>query len=240
MPTRVLPPLLLERLKEGFFSHGESDTVSPEESTIWDPGGVYQFMDAATELFVASSDPADTVAGIGARSAIVAGLDDPDWHYVEREVELQGTTPVSVGTFVRLFRVTAGESGSLGENAGDLDVGSGTFTAGVPQNLVAQAMSGEGQSRMSPFTIPGNRSGFIVSFWATADAIHVVTVKLRVRPPGQCWRTFDSLQVTDGMPRLERSYPEQLPPRTDIEIRASSQTTAHVTTHCEIVLAPAA
>ena len=82
--------------KFGFY-----DSVSTSLTTIWSQGGIYSYLSAASTLYISSSSTDDTVAGTGARTVTVSGLDNNFDEKVET-VSLNGQTGVELNAALGL------------------------------------------------------------------------------------------------------------------------------------------
>src|SRR3972149_2497177 len=82
-------------------SNPDVDTGTLPED-VWDGGGLYPFMTAATFLEVLSSSVNDSAAGTGARTITLFGL-NASYVPVNQVITLNGVTPVAIPT--ALFRI---------------------------------------------------------------------------------------------------------------------------------------
>lgn len=129
-------------------SNADVDQASLPED-VWSVGGLYPWMTAATSLEVVSTSASDGVAGVGARTITIFGL---DINYVEvnQSITLDGLTPVAVPT--NLFRINSiliMSAGTTKVNVGDInvrDAGGGTVRGQIP--------AGFGLARQAVFTVP--------------------------------------------------------------------------------------
>lgn len=123
------------------------DTGAHED--VWSVGGLYPWMAAATALEVVSSSANDAVAGTGARTVLVVGL-DANFNPVSQTVTLNGLTPVALPTpLLRVNSAVIMSAGSGEVNAGNIDVrrvAGGTVQCRLP--------AGYGISRQSIYTVP--------------------------------------------------------------------------------------
>jgi hypothetical protein len=113
---------------------------------------------AETVRIKAGGSASDDVAGIGARSITIHGLDE-NWHETTEVVVTAGASASAptVTTFIRVYRVRVTTVGTLNisnvgtiliENTGALDV-------------LAEVRPGAGSTEMTHFTIPEGRTGFV-------------------------------------------------------------------------------
>ena len=113
---------------------GENGAITTTLETMRYQSDVYAFLYADTLLSVCSSSANDAAAGTGARKVRVTGVNKAGAVKTE-DVTLNGTTAVAMTAGNELLVVTQLEVltyGSGGTNAGDIYIGTGTFTLGVP------------------------------------------------------------------------------------------------------------
>jgi stage V sporulation protein SpoVS len=143
---------------------GFNPDINGTEETVWDAGGIYAYPSAATVMKVSSSSTNDTAAGTGARTILVQGL-DADYNEAEEIVTLNGQTAVNTTvSFLRVTRAYVLTAGSGGTAAGDIYVGVGTVTAGVPATIYAKITLGENQTLMGIWTVPAGYTGYFDHF----------------------------------------------------------------------------
>jgi hypothetical protein len=138
---------------------GSNPNVGGTEEDVWAAGGKYNWMQGAEQLRIFSSDAADQSAGTGCRSIKVIGL-DADFSQVSSVVALSGTSTVtSTATMVRVVRAYAETVGTYtGSNIGNLTVASPTY------GNVAYIEAARGQTQLSMYTVPKNKTAALVDF----------------------------------------------------------------------------
>ncbi len=197
--------------------------ATPDED-IWDQGGAYVSpSDTGEAMSVASSDINDANGGTGAESVIVIGLDANG--LTQRITKtLNGRTAVALGTFSRVFRAFV-----LGSqiNVGDIYVGNGTFTTGVPTNKFAKILIGNGQTQMAIFTVPSNMEGSLLEWNSSVHGVGTKSseVTLMYRVSGGVLTVKDNILLAqNGRRYIERGYKvgDYLPAFTDVLVRANS------------------
>ena len=95
--------------------------------TIWETGNNYPWQSTAVTVDVVSDDTNDDVAGTGARTLRIQGLDG-SYNLAEETVDMDGTATVTTTqTFLRVFRMSVETAGSSGNNEGTITV---TYTGG--------------------------------------------------------------------------------------------------------------
>lgn len=203
-----------------FFQFGSASAVGTSEVTVWNASSLYVYPPGPMQMKVSSSSVNDNPAGTGAGQITINGLDH-NYDEVEEVVILDGRNPVLTNTFfVRVFnaRVTCGT-----DAAGDVYVGDGTVTAGVPQIKYAKVVVGDNDTMMALWTVPRGytaymQQGTISS--GTESANRYITAKLKIRPFGQCFQT--KAKVTGSNTFMPFDFGVALPitEKSDIEARA--------------------
>ncbi len=149
---------------KSIFKFGFNPDIDDALETIWAQGGLYSYLSSATTLYISSSSTADDVAGTGARTATVFGL-DANYNEVSVTVDLDGQNGVQLGdasNWIRVFRVTVDTAGTGGQNAGVIYVGDeATPTVGVPTNKYATVAIGDNQTLMALWTVPAGYTAYL-------------------------------------------------------------------------------
>lgn len=192
---------------------------------VWDGTGAYGgFLAAAATMTVSSSSTADDgdPAGSGALTVSVVGL-DADFLEVQQNITMNGQTGVTLATpLIRVYRAWVETAGAGLTNAGDIWIGTGTITTGVPAVRHAGILTGRGQTLMAIYTIPANfNHGLIISWYASTGANVTdayASVALQTREFGKAWRTRRQMDVRGHMIEALES-PIALRPKADIRVR---------------------
>jgi hypothetical protein len=210
MPTESAVPLFppVYETVQKFGRHPDMGNTDTNEE-VWDDGSAYSYPAAAATMTVSSSSAADTSTGTGARTVRVFGLNS-SYQEVIQDVTLTGQTGVAMSTdLIRVYRAYAITVGSGGVNAGDVWVGTGTVTNGVPANKYAGILTGNGQTLMAIYTIPASDSagttyafGRIIRWYASVGAVASprCQIALQTRELNESWRTRRVIGVSAGGP----------------------------------------
>jgi hypothetical protein len=205
------------------FKFGNNADIDGSLETIWSQGGLYAYPAAATVMKVSSSSNDDDVAGTGARTVTVSGL-DANYNEVSETVELDGQTEVLTTTqFIRVNRAFVVTAGSGGTAAGTIYVGTGTVTAGVPATIYAVITLGDNQTTMAVWTVPAGYTLYITggTFSAASNnAAQYVLGEFVIRPFGGVFRLAADITVNSNVFRYDWEIPLAIPEKTDIEARA--------------------
>lgn len=139
------------------------DVDSGTEETIWTAGGLYQHLASPTIMTVSSSSVSDTSAGIGARTVYIVGINSTGGE-VSETVTLNGQTAVNTThTYTEIQNATVVSVGSTGHNVGNISIGTGTVTAGVPANIYGHILATENKSLIGHYTVPNGYTGYLIS-----------------------------------------------------------------------------
>ena len=205
------------------FKFGFNADVDDALETVWSKGGLYAYLSSATALYISSSSTNDTVAGTGARTVKVSGLDS-DYDEVSVTVNMNGQSGVSLGTFTRVNRIEVLTAGSGGANAGNLHVGSeASPTVGVPATTYAYVTAGDNQTLMALWTVPRNYTAYVTQTditVATTQNNKYCTVSLVARPFGGVFNVKDRFVKAESSVNQVYNFPLKFEEKTDIEFRA--------------------
>ena len=219
---------------ESVYKFGNNAEVADSTETIWQQGGLYSYLSAASVLKVSSSSANDTSAGTGARTVELFGLDG-DYNEINEVVTLNGQTAVNTTqSYLRINRMIVRSAGSGGYNVGIIYAGTGTVTTGVPANIYA-TINGDGtnQTLMALWTVPAGYTGYLlqydVSNGTTSNTPAVCKMTLVARPYGEVFQSKDVKSLTTGM-HIENTLvvPLKFTEKTDIEVRAVSSSASVV------------
>lgn len=199
--------------QEPLFKFGFNSAVGTDEETIWDEGGIYAYPSSASVMKVSSSNTADT------STVVIAGL-DANYDEVEETVTITGQTAVNTTTeFLRVFRARV----TADEPAGDIYIGTGTVSSGVPTNKFAKITAGENQTLMAVWTVPAGytaylHQGTIAS--GTTAANKFATCRIKVKPFGEVMQTKAVVTLHNSFVDFDFGMPLRIPEKSDIEARA--------------------
>lgn len=207
---------------DSLYKFGFNPSVGTGEESIWDQTGRYSWPTSAAPLSISSDNVNDAAAGSGLRTCEVFGL-DANYLEISEIVSLDGQNAIlTTQSFLRVFRIRGLTAGASEANEGIIYAGTGTVTLGVPANVYARISSGEGQSLMAIYTVPGDReaiiSNLLVSSFGNSNIF--ATVRLRVRNEGGIFRVVDKFTLSRGALPVPRKYSGLIAARTDIEITA--------------------
>ena len=199
--------------ERSLFKFGYNSAVGTSEETVWDGGGLYTYPNSATVMKVSSSDDSDT------STVTISGLDE-NYDEASEEVILTGQTAVTTTkTFIRVFRAVV----TANEPSGDIYIGDGSVSSGVPSSVYAKINQGENQTLMALWTVPQGRMAYLYGCTVssgTSQSNKFATVRLKMRPINQVFQTKEIVTVHNGFIDFDFGVPLKVEPKTDIEFRA--------------------
>lgn len=220
---------------------GFNETVSIALSTIWDgDNGRYIYPQSASVMTVSSSSVNDAASGTGARLVYISGL-DANYDIVTEIVITNGQSAVSTqNSYLRIQRMDVVNAGSLGTADGDIYIGVGALTLGVPATSYGKIGVGKNSTLMGMITIPAGYTGFLTDgSISTGSAVNnkYLTAYLAVRPYMGVFNVSAVVTMNQSRADFKFGYPIRIPEKTDVEAQAySSGDTFAVSSHFEIVL----
>lgn len=141
---------------------GYNQDVDTSEETVWPNGGLIPHINTATVMKVSSSSANDTSAGTGARTVYIEGLDG-NYNVASETVTLNGQTSVNTtNSYVAINQMYVVTVGSTGYNEGNINIGTGTVTLGVPAVLHDLIGTGNNQRTTGHYAIPAGYTGYMV------------------------------------------------------------------------------
>jgi len=199
--------------------------------------------DTGVKLKVSSDSANDTNEGTGAWTVVVNGL-DTDFLPQQETVTLNGQTAVeTVHSYTRVCRSWVETADSVTGQDGNIFIGSGTVTSGVPETIYAKisidgATSADGvaaknQTQQACFTIPKGYQGRIYGIdYAREDeggnvGDCVVYFKTKSIADNQVWRIRENTLLGEGTSH-SIDYTDQTEPLftelTDIDVTGAVDT----------------
>lgn len=205
------------------FKFGNNSDINGSLETVWSQGGLYSYPAAAIQMKVSSSSADDAALGTGARTVFIYGL-DANYNEITEVVTLNGQTEVlTANSYLRVSRAYVVTAGSGGTAAGDIYIGTGVVTLGVPATVYAVISLGENQTTMAVWTVPAKHTLYVYrGFFSAAsnNATHTVLGKFLIRTQGGVFRNAADITVTSGAVPYDFEIPLAIPEKTDIEARA--------------------
>ena len=145
---------------------GEAPGLGTSFQPIWGNSGAIStaLIDTAAKVKVASTSANDTSAGTGARTVLLVGLNSSGAVATE-SVTLNGQTEVeTAATWSAINSFAVVTIGSTGHNEGDLWVGSGTFTSGIPATKNHYMTATHNLSKTASYVVPASKELYLYLF----------------------------------------------------------------------------
>ncbi len=204
---------------------GRNPNVTTSIETIWEHGGIYEYLTTASQIFVYSASSDDGVGGVGAIKVTVQGLDE-NWNIISEELTVNGAG--SALTFLRVYRAFITDAGSDGYNNGNLIIstlasGAGTVLADIGGDGTGNNFIGYGQTMLALYTVPAGKTAYVTQ-WTIGNGNYNTSTSafLRTRLPfnGFVMTTADTMAVSGGFHVKNYSIPLKFAEKTDIEVQA--------------------
>ena len=202
--------------------------------TIWETGNSYPWQSTAVTVDVVSDDTNDDVAGTGARTLRIQGLDG-SYNFAEETVNMDGTTTVTTTqTFLRVFRMSVETVGSSGNNEGDITV---TYTGG--SDVAATITVGNGQTLMALYTIPAGYTGYLLTLNVSSGKDQEMLFKIITRDNSITDAGFQIKQFLDvrgGLTFIDFADGGAYGEKTDIQVDAKASSTSSAAASFDLLL----
>lgn len=212
--------------KHGFggIIAGRNLAIGSKETKVVNYSGAITYVTEAIGVSIVSDNVADTSDGTGARKVFVTGLDS-DWNIQTEEFTLTGTTPVTNGlVFIRLLKIWVTTAGSNETNVGNI-------SASLDGNVQLVISAEQGESQAGFLSVPAGLRCYISTLHASAGKSDEFEVDLYTREFGKAWRVRAMDQVHEAASFVTLDWYLRLPPKTDIQLRATNKltTTGNIT-----------
>lgn len=232
-------------LVEGYSNihkFGRNPNVGGAPETIWQNGGVYSYLSAASTVYVSAVDDTnDNPTGTGARTVTVQGL-DTNYNVVEETLSVNNTEG-SV-EFLRVFRAFVATAGSILTNDDIIKIstgagGTGTLLATI--GIIGTGTTfGLGQTQLALYTIPAGKTGYLTNWQVGGgtynDSITATLLARELDGADVPFRSRDIMDVPGGFHTRNYNIPYRFPQKTDIEVRAIASTGSVVSSSFDIIL----
>ncbi len=163
--------------QETLSKFGHNLAVGTSLEDIQGEGGTLTFLTSANIITIVSDSASDTIAGAGARSVEVLGLDS-NFDEISEIVNLSGATAVNTTlSFLRVYRMKVNSVGGYG----GVNVGVITGTAFVNNSVQISILVGEGQSQTTHYTVPRGKEVIVTKFSISIETGRTTKVQFVVR-----------------------------------------------------------
>ena len=204
---------------------GRNPNVATNIETVWEHGGIYEYLTTASQIFIYSASSDDGVGQIGAIKVTVQGLDE-NYNIISEELTVNGAG--STLTFFRVYRAFITDAGSSGYNKGHLIIstqssGAGIVLADIGGDGTGANFVGYGQTMLALYTVPAGKTAYVTQ-WTIGNGNYNSSCSafLRSRVPfnGFVMTTSDTMAVSGGFHVKNYSIPLKFVEKSDIEIQA--------------------
>jgi hypothetical protein len=202
---------------------GFNPDVDQTEVSVWPLPSLIARPSAALQMRVSSTNINDTAAGTGARTIVIEGL-DADYNEITETVTLNGQTFVlTTAAFLRINYAYVATAGSSASAAGDIYIGTGTVTAGVPATVYDIIKFNYNDTISGTYTVPAGHSAYLSQgLFSTGQASGSTQVQGRLLASGidGIRRTAAVTTLNNGVADYVFEYPVAFPEKTTLEATA--------------------
>lgn len=202
---------------------GFNSDVDTSQVSVWPLPSLIPFPSAALQMTVSSTSANDTSAGTGARTIVVQGL-DANYNEVTETVTLNGQTAVTMtASLLRVNYAFVATAGSGNSAAGDIYIGTGVVTAGVPATTYNIIKFDYNDTTTGSYTVPAGYTAYISQgLFSSGQASGSTQVqgRLVVRGTNNIRRTAALTTLNNGVANYVFEYPLAVPEKTTIEATA--------------------
>ncbi len=232
-PRVIATPYFVEIAKGNVPAHvsynkfGQNLSVPATLEDIWDGSEVYEYLadDTFATMYISSDN-----AGDSGDIWEVQGIDS-DYNYSTVEVTTSGFTFVALTSgaaddkWWRVFRALNKSAvvslGNIYISKDNTDIGGN----GIPDNtddIQAKILTGNEQTFMSLFTVPGGKTAYVTRFYASTSSNKITDVHLLVRPFGGVFNVKAPISINQGRSEHPYDFPLVVTAKSDIAVRASA------------------
>lgn len=202
---------------------GYNPDLDQAEETVWPDGGTVNHPAAAAVMKVSSDNTNDTSAGTGARTIVIEGL-GAGYTEISETVTLNGQTAVNTTKeFLRINNIYVATAGSGLTSAGNIYIGTGVVTAGVPATLYDMMYVGYNHRTTGHYTVPAGYTAYMYAgnlSVGQASGSAEVTARLLSTGTNGINLTAAIVTLNNGFADYKFDCPLVIPEKTDLEARA--------------------
>jgi hypothetical protein len=202
---------------------GFNPDVDTTQVSVWPLPSLITFPASAIQMTVSSTSANDTSAGTGARTVVVQGL-DANYNEVTETVTLNGQTAVTMtASLLRVNYAYVATAGSGNSAAGDIYIGTGTVTAGVPATTYDIIKFDYNTTITGSFTIPAGYTGYLsqgLFSSGQSGGSNQVQGRLLTRGTDNIRRTAAVTSINNGVADYVFEYPSAIQEKTTVEATA--------------------
>jgi hypothetical protein len=198
---------------------GYNPDVDTAEESIWPDGGTVPHPTTAAVLKVSSTSASDTSLGTGARTVYLEGLDG-SYNLVGETIVLNGQTEVNTTkTYLYVNQLYVTSVGTGESNAGVINIGTGTVTAGVPAVLYDLIETGYNTRTTAHYCVPAGYTAYLVQGAITtgqASGSTSITGFLKQHGPDGILRVAAVSTLNNGAVTYNFEFPIAVPEKNCI------------------------
>ena len=202
---------------------GFNPDVDTSQVSVWPLPSLITFPSSALQMTVSSTSANDTAAGTGARTIVVQGL-DANYNEVTETVTMNGQTAVTMTTaMLRINYAYVATAGSGNSAAGDIYIGTGAVTSGVPATAYDIIKLDYNNTTTGSYTIPAGYKGYVsqgLFSSGQAGGSNQVQGRLLTRGLNNIRMTAAITTINNGVANYVFEYPLAVPEKTTIEATA--------------------
>jgi hypothetical protein len=202
---------------------GFNPDVDTAQVSVWPLPSLITFPSTALQMTVSSASADDTSNGTGARTIVVEGL-NASYNEVSETVTMNGQTAVTMTTaLIRVNYAYVLTAGSGNSAAGDIYIGTGTVTAGVPATVYDVIKFDYNTTITGSYTVPAGHTAYVSQglFSAgQAGGSNQVQGRLLSRGTDNIRRTAAVTSINNGVADYTFEYPLAIPEKTTLEATA--------------------
>lgn len=202
---------------------GFNPDVDTTQVSVWPLPSLITFPAAALQMTVSSTSASDTSAGTGARTIVVQGL-DANYNEISETVTMNGQTAVTMTkAMLRINYAYVETAGSGNSAAGDIYIGTGTVTAGVPATVYDVIKLDYNNTTTGSYTVPADYTAYVSQglFSAgQAGGSNQIQGRLLTRGTNNIRMTAAITTLNNGVADYVFEYPLAVPEKTTIEATA--------------------
>ena len=218
---------------------GFNGDVDQTQVSVWPLPSLITFPAAALQMTVSSTSANDTAAGTGARTVVVQGL-DANYNEVTETVTLNGQTAVTMSaSLLRVNYAYVATAGSGNSAAGDIYIGTGTVTAGVPATTYDIIKVDYNTTTTGSYTIPAGYTAYVSQgLFSTGQPSGTTQVQGRLLTRGlnNIRMTAAITTLNNGVANYVFEYPLAVPEKTTIEATAVASANNNAVSSMFIIL----
>jgi hypothetical protein len=208
---------------------GQNDSVGTTQEVLTNLNADFSRFTGPSKVKISSSSNNDSAGGSGLRTLALYGL-DVEGKWVFEVIALNGQTPVeSLNTFTALWPCRGLTAGALGKNDGDVYVGTGTVTTGVPTNkhllIKNDPAEVDNTALSSVVRVPLGYRMSILGVVTSSEKNEEVRAAIYARPPGGVFTSFGKVALASESIFVPLRILPTFSAGFDVEIRAVNKAT---------------